>query len=90
MFRYTSLLQTLRYCIIRRLLLQGLLSIAAARLVLGIVGVHLVGVIAEIRTGACTLIPLRMSLVLGIVRVALVSMIVVVAVVVIRSLSTST
>jgi hypothetical protein len=36
------------------------------------------------------LIPRRMSLVLGIVRVALVSMIVVVAVVVIRSLSTST
>ena len=80
----------MRYCIIRRFLLQGLLSIAAARLVLGIVGVHLVGVIAKIRRGGGALIPRRMSLVLGIVRVALVSMIVVVAVVVVRSLSTST
>ena len=80
----------MRYCIIRRFLLQGLLSFAAARLVLGIVGVHLVGVIAEIRRGAGALIPRRMSLVLGIVRVALVSMVVAVAVVVVRSLSTST
>ena len=75
----------MRYCVIRKFLVHGLLSIAAARLVLGIVGVHLVGVIAEIRTGACTLIPRRMSLVLGIVRVALVGMVVVV-----RYISSST
>ena len=80
----------LNYCIPRRPLLPHLLSLAAARIVLGIVGVHLVGVIAEIRSGTRTLIPLRMSLVLGIVRVALVGMVIVVAAVAVRSsLSTS-